>query len=587
MDLPIEINRQKCPPQVDCLIPEINRVILSNNSHFYAESLRIQEKYGGKISCFSYQPMGFWVRDQIASKTDYAVYITNEEILDRGMSTNYSQDLIKNNNRISPRIEMHFPRHEYEFPSSISGAKPTGMLLEGGNTFHAFIPLGESLTAEGKYCVVIGEAGLCPQLSISHDFLPSAKNAQVGKNAVFRYPANSENAAFAKHRQEGKQIIREQLGDDTPMIIVPNAYSIHIDMEMAILPNGTVLLQSFTETLKFMQTHKEFLSTICDWDKTYAHILDLCKTAQPLLDITEAKLKKAGFKVKPVCGFIPGFTSTNQHETLLAFGFNGLTMLNNGEIIYALANNFTVFYNYFSQQLKDAGVSVVHQCELGVEFVNANGGFFRCQTNVLPKAMLNQLENPENKQPESILSSEEKTIRDDFLDKVNFLLCSAPSPGFFKNTSLQNADVQNCVNKIKQHVEAGEILMTFMVMQMEYNIAQQKCSNRPDIFSQRLGILSRDLAVSYPAAHSLAKTLCDSLQDHFDLALDMATKIQQLICLDCVALEEKEQRIDAFIDYVNAGRQPETQTFCEMLISALQTYKETCNNTVNKAMPSA
>jgi hypothetical protein len=204
--------------------------------------------------------------------------------------------------------------------------------------------------------------------------------------------SNFNDEEIIYERELKKKILKSQLGKNTILIIVPNSVMWHIDIEMAALPNGVILLHSFDKTLELLKKHA---NEIPEFDALYKKTEEIAKISQPLLNKTKAKLEKKNFIVKEICGFI----STKKHVSgIIASGLNSLVAVTqDGKILYTLLPDNPQWYkNYLEKELKECGVSILHYISRSnsLKILSEMGGSVRCQYNTVPLSLFTSNKMP-------------------------------------------------------------------------------------------------------------------------------------------------------------------------------------------------
>lgn len=355
-----------------------------------------------------------WIRDLIATKTEDAVYAFTKDVkydfLDEGSDyiREYDKDIVKNNRNIASYITSNKCGYYYLHPTeNISTLHPTKILTAGGNLFHC-------VNARGEKYAIVGESGLVQQhkLKKENNFKTETLST-VGAKSAEKYGAAEfkEKTEIIQLRQQNKQILKSQLGD-TKLVIVPNSFFFHIDLEMCVLPNGVVLLHSHQESLNLIEANEAHVSETLKkvrnissgsvlYKDLHLRINAHLEETENLFEITAQKLTKRGFIVIPVCGFL---TFKDNAEGVFATGFNGLpVVLQDGKILYTSPQNPEWYQAYFNDILKKAGVSIIEPIQSkSLEFIREYEGFFRCQTNTIPKKLVDAHRGTKRKAENSI-----------------------------------------------------------------------------------------------------------------------------------------------------------------------------------------
>ena len=303
---------------------------------------------------------------------------------------NYSDKIIRLNQNIGSLIPHNSSGYRLINDNSIINAFPTQVIAPGGNFFHC-------VNNQGIPYVIAGECALVPKDQVKQKILFDFES-KVGSKSEEKYINVEEynTQRFIQQRSLNKQILKQQFGD-TSLVVVPNSFFYHLDLDLCVLPNGVVLLHSYTESLQLIEEKRKEISIFLkntdpqmSFDSLREKILEHQKKSEKLFEITKKKLEKRNFIVMPVCGYL---TKTNDCHGIIAVGFGGLpVVLNNGKILYTVPKNETWYKDYFHNKLTEAGVSIIKLIEgENLAYFSDMQGFFRCQTNTLPKEMISKM----------------------------------------------------------------------------------------------------------------------------------------------------------------------------------------------------
>ncbi len=290
------VDASSLPPQCDFILPGYNTLLYTDDSDFKNDFVQIQTDIGFssiELNLFSGDcEEGFykdkWARDFITCKTSQEAYVLNPTI---PVYVDVNPNIIVYNSNITPSI---FENAEsiFIFDNQNFKYKSTNIISAGGNIFHCVNTRGESYA-------IVGEVALTSQMRVdlTGEFRNqmTLENPKTGSKSIKKYHdapnivPSEQSEQLAKQREWNKKILKTQLGKDTALVIVPNSLEWHIDVEMAVLPNGVVLLHSFDKTLNLLDKYKDIIP---NYDELYQKTQELVITSQPLFAKTKRKLEK-------------------------------------------------------------------------------------------------------------------------------------------------------------------------------------------------------------------------------------------------------------------------------------------------------
>lgn len=407
-----KVDPSKLPAQSDFWILGKNVLLTPAFSfHFGRDVLSIVKQYYKpsksdtfppyiSIRAMKYDEPDQWIRDFISTKTENAMYAfivgVNYAASPTGhFAPEYSDEIVRHNKNVAPYITSNTCHPRFLLPTPAISAKyvrPTQIATPGGNIFHC-------VNAREEKYIIAGELALIPQTKLDQKEFKAVEHSSLGKKSSEKYTESEfkEKTEIIEKRQLNKQILKSQSGG-AKIVIVPNSFFYHIDLEMCPLPNGVVLLHSHQASLRLIEANKPQVSeTLKDvrgpgdthftYESLYSKVQEYSEKTEKLFEKTANKLKKRGFIVMPVCGFL---TLSDDTEGMIATGFGGLpVVLQDGRILYTPPENPAWYQDYFNEVLKKAGVSIIEPVKSeGLAYYSASHGFFRCQTNTLPNSIV-------------------------------------------------------------------------------------------------------------------------------------------------------------------------------------------------------
>lgn len=388
------ITIESLPSQCDFILPGHNTLLYSKSSHFKKDFIKLSNEFGFSSIQLNLKKIledesieSPWARDFITCKTPYEIYILRDDIQS---IKNQDQAIIAYNLNISSSIISNSECF-FKFSSNENfQCKPTNIISAGGNIFHC-------VNAEGKPYAIVGEVGLTSQIDIKYplNFIKSfVTNTKTVRNSINKYsfPTNWSNEKcliYIRKRMLNKKILKSQLDTDTNLVIVPNSFMWHIDVEMAALPNGVILLHSFKNTLQLLVENKDEIS---NYDDLYKRTEELSEQTHKLFAITKSKLEKRNFIVKEICGFVGEMNNNDRYndKKIIACGLNSVVgVTKEGEIFYTLCNDNPNWYKeYFIQELKKCGISKIIFHSNSLDILTDYFGSIRCQYNTVANGFL-------------------------------------------------------------------------------------------------------------------------------------------------------------------------------------------------------
>ncbi len=418
------IDLKTLPPQVDFWTPDNVLVTsLGCNFPYYLQGLKNRYHYELRnleldIKIHNQDEYDPWARDVFSLKTADTIYAMNQDVILQPIVSD-KKNTADQNHAASIRIatENCYVTQSALFnhgtlPSTLNTAgrinvQPSPIAAHGGNFFHCV-----NAAEKPKPYVIVGELALLTKDQVQQNQKLDV-NSAVGAKSSTKYPNQfNDRETMIATRKLNKQILRKIYGD-TKVVIVPNLFY-HIDIQMVVLPNGFVLLHSHEETLRVVQEKKKEMTAVChvgfngehidvmshrvhkdnspipvqyNYDDVYNSVKKSAedKTYQYLFNKCRDKLTKRGFVVIPVCGLL------EYDKAIFALGFNGLPIvLPDGKILYTMPENDKWYRDYFLDVLTNkAGVSIVdYITDKDRDYFGRAHGFFRCQTNTIPKALV-------------------------------------------------------------------------------------------------------------------------------------------------------------------------------------------------------
>jgi len=429
------LNVTSLPPQSDFILPGRNTLLYSVDSYFKDDFIELENKFGisakevklnvvdkttGKVDGKT-----TWARDFITCKTSQEAYVINNDVF--WIKNHPDKSIIKYNSNIAPSILWN-SEHFVKLNDKFFKYKPTNIISAGGNIFHC-------VNAVGKSFAIAGEMAITSEINIIHtpEFLNSLidNNTKTGSRSSFKYyfPSNfsiSDSNFLVGQRALNKKILKSQLDKETDLVIIPNSIMWHIDVEMAFLPNGVVLLHSFDKTLQLLDECKDQFAEYDDiyYDDIYKVTQKFAEQSRDFFKNTKRKLEKRDFIVKEICGFVSDCNEIM--KGIIACGLNSLVgVTKEGAIFYTLCSDNPSWYQkYIEKELQECGVSQFYYLSNpnSLEILRENEGSIRCQHNTIANQSLlfnskkRFLENPDQPPTKKQNTKSDLTVSD--LSKV-------------------------------------------------------------------------------------------------------------------------------------------------------------------------
>jgi len=305
----------------------------------------------------------------------------------------------------------------------VSGYEYLGNHLSAGNVFNAVNQQGvrKVITSEKELCRALNQLYITDEALLKTNYAeliakpPGPDQEYISKNAIQAlklddaklqklrkyYDTTQFEQNIPQARQLAKRLIEKQLLCNKGNLVVLPSYAYDLDLILSYMGNHTFILHSFSETVKFLQSHRDSL-LFQYGTKWFDRILeDHIKLENALeseiVNEIERRLSKHGFQIIKCCGFLANYEFDKYgHALQLGSGVSYDSFLMNGiarytdethqQVIYtSLNSNLTAHVTYFSELLSQFGIQwdpIADDSDDQLAILNDYQGGLHCSTQI-------------------------------------------------------------------------------------------------------------------------------------------------------------------------------------------------------------